>query len=520
MVSPSPDPYIRLVWDATLSLPAGAAAGTASCCSTDAARLRLSALRSHTVNHRDHWGAPAVATVQRWTGREARALREALRLSVRGFARYLGVAVRTVAAWDASGVGVVPRPEMQAALDTALGQASSEAQERFASMLAERDGYSRPPGGPGAGDLSGRTGLLAVAWEPGVDRVRRGAPLLWAADLDLCRAGEPDPAALEVVALRWLVAGPEAVVSPGASGRRVGSADVERVRCVRRRLKAVDHTHGGGAAFPMAVTYLRGQVAPLLGGRYSAATGRQLFGVIAGLTLDVGWMAYDAGDQPLARAYLAQALRLAHASGDRLLGGRVLAALSHQALHVGQVSLAIDCARAARTGTERVAPPRAVAMLAAMEAMALAAAREATACARALQDAEAALEQASPDDQPDRLDFDTGGLWGHAARAYRYLRRGRDCARLAEQAVAACQPDHGRTRAQRHAILAAGQVQTGELESAAATGLRVVRQAWSLHSRHVDEEITGLARVIKRRDPRGGREFLSEARDYLAAHAA
>ncbi len=72
-----------------------------------------------------------MTTVQRWTGAEARAVRLVLRLSVRAFAAHLGVGVRTVATWEAEGANVQPRPEMQAALDTALHQADDETQARF-----------------------------------------------------------------------------------------------------------------------------------------------------------------------------------------------------------------------------------------------------------------------------------------------------------------------------------------------------------------------------------------------------
>jgi hypothetical protein len=428
-------------------------------------------------------------------------------MSVRGFAGYLGVGVRTVAAWDARGTRVVPRPEMQAVLDTALERCGDETRERLA-LLLEHDGK--------AGDAT-NNGVLGLSWESDLAHVRRTAARLWAADLDRFRTVESDASAPHVVTLRWLVAGPEVTTARGGAGRRVGPADVERLHRMRCQLKAMDNAHGGGAAFPMAVTYLRREVAPLLNGRYVDATGRQLFSAVAGLTLDVGWMAYDAGDHRLARGYLGHALRLSHAANDRLFGGRVLAALSHQALHIGQVALAIDCARAARTGTAQTAPPRAVAMLAAMEAMALAAGRDARPCQAALRDAEVALEHARPGDGPQWLDFDAGGLLGHAARAFRYLRRGTDCARLAEQAVAACQPKHSRTRAQRYAILAAAHVQSGELEQAAATGSQIVREAWSLHSRHVDEEIIGLTRAIKRRKARSGQGFLDQAREYLTA---
>src|SRR5215470_6820918 len=84
----------------------------------------------------------AMATVRTWSGREARALREALRLSVRGFAAYLGVNERTVTKWEAGGISVRPRPELQAALDTALEQASGEAVARFETTI--RTGHGQP----------------------------------------------------------------------------------------------------------------------------------------------------------------------------------------------------------------------------------------------------------------------------------------------------------------------------------------------------------------------------------------
>lgn len=72
-----------------------------------------------------------MTTVQRWTGREAKQLREALRLSVRDFAARLGIGVRTVNKWEARQAGITPLPHMQEVLDTALARASDEAKTRF-----------------------------------------------------------------------------------------------------------------------------------------------------------------------------------------------------------------------------------------------------------------------------------------------------------------------------------------------------------------------------------------------------
>lgn len=83
--------------------------------------------------------------VGQWTGQEARALRRALRLSVRTFADHLGVAVRTVAKWEAAGSAICPRPDSQAILDTALERADDETKARFALLAGRGVGPSLQP---------------------------------------------------------------------------------------------------------------------------------------------------------------------------------------------------------------------------------------------------------------------------------------------------------------------------------------------------------------------------------------
>ena len=77
-----------------------------------------------------------MSTVQLWTGRETRALRGALRMSVCVFAEHLGVAPRTVSKWERLGEATRPYPDTQAILDTALQQTTAEAQARFQVLLA------------------------------------------------------------------------------------------------------------------------------------------------------------------------------------------------------------------------------------------------------------------------------------------------------------------------------------------------------------------------------------------------
>lgn len=83
------------------------------------------------------WGATVTTTVRRWTGLEAKALRTALRMTVHDFAAYLGVGTRTVAKWESRGSDIEPKPQAQSILDTALAQASSDVQARFAAMVSD-----------------------------------------------------------------------------------------------------------------------------------------------------------------------------------------------------------------------------------------------------------------------------------------------------------------------------------------------------------------------------------------------
>ncbi len=77
-----------------------------------------------------------MATVHQWTGLETRALRLALRLSVRAFAGHLGLAVATVSKWESKRAATEPRPDTQAILDTALARADASAHLRFETILS------------------------------------------------------------------------------------------------------------------------------------------------------------------------------------------------------------------------------------------------------------------------------------------------------------------------------------------------------------------------------------------------
>jgi transcriptional regulator with XRE-family HTH domain len=266
--------------------------------------------------------------VGQWTGAEAHALRQALRMTARGFAEHLGVAARTVAKWEAGRAGIHPLPETQSILDTALRCASEEEQQRFSAILAS------PP--------------------PGEHRVR-SFPLspLAVADMPLLPAFEPraqedpDVQRREFIATAIAAAGlplydaygplaeSRQPVAPGV--RTVGRGDLDAVREMASIFSRVDQRRGGGHARSAVVQYLNADVSTYLRGTYADERVRSaMFSAASALAYLSGWMAFDDVEHSTARRHLDVALRLAMEADDRPLAGHILRAMAHQAIDLGQ----------------------------------------------------------------------------------------------------------------------------------------------------------------------------------------
>lgn len=72
-----------------------------------------------------------VATVRQWTGHEARALRQAKRMSVRQFADHLGLTAAAVSNWERRGEQARLRYETQQILDIDLARSADDVRQRF-----------------------------------------------------------------------------------------------------------------------------------------------------------------------------------------------------------------------------------------------------------------------------------------------------------------------------------------------------------------------------------------------------
>ncbi|MFG3214800.1 hypothetical protein [Streptomyces tendae] len=254
---------------------------------------------------------------------------------------------------------------------------------------------------------------------------------LWRADLadaeTLVRA-LPDSAAWNTASLRWIVAPPDGELTR-TGNRAVGAVDVDMVRSTADAFSMLDGKFGGGHARRALIQYLHTDVRPMLDGKYSDDVGRQLHSAVAEALLLAGWMSYDSGLHGIAQRYLIQALRMTQAAGDRLLGGSVLSAMSHQATFLGRYQDAATLARAAYTGPGPALGPTMAAQFRAMEARALARLGDERGCDLALADAERKLSQRTADSDPPYIAyFDEVELAAEIGHCFRDLGRSAEAA--------------------------------------------------------------------------------------------
>jgi hypothetical protein len=317
---------------------------------------------------------------------------------------------------------------------------------------------------------------------------------------------------------RWLVSPPADPPYRTSGSHRVGADDVAAVRATLHMFEGLDHQFGGGHARTAAVQYLSDALTPLLHANYSDGIGRELFSVAAQFTYKTGAMAYDVGLHGLARRYFVQALNLAHASGDRSLGGKVLALMSHQANYLGEYQEAVDLARAAALGAGGQATPRVRAMYAAMEARGLASIGDKRACLRTMKRAEAAFAQSSGADEPDWIGyFDLAELQDELAHCFTALRAPRDAAYHAQLALGQSSELHPRSRTFCRISLATSYLDAGDIPRACDTATEALAAAGRIKSARVRKYVRAFDRRLGDfGHQRSILDFRERAREILA----
>jgi len=297
----------------------------------------------------------------------------------------------------------------------------------------------------------------------------------------------------------WLVAGQESVAFSGTA-RRVGATDVDVLWSMCRTFQEADRRLGGGHARATLMTYAHDHVRPLLHASYDDAVGRDLYRATACLVETGAFMAFDTGRHGLAQRYYIQALRLAQAAGDHVLGSYVLGSMSIMDHQLGDGREALAQARAGQRAA--LAGPRksyaAYSKCLAQEAKAHALLADRPAAEQALAKAETALDRVHPEDEPFWVSAYISDFHADAAFAAADLRRSADTQR---HAALASTPGDGRER-RRALVLAAvaeSHLTGGTSEVDVTESTRVANEALELAARMESARVLDLITHLRRR---------------------
>lgn len=340
-------------------------------------------------------------------------------------------------------------------------------------------------------------GLARRAWEAAGPPAAPVVGSSWAGSLDdaltvLGRLTQMDPgeegpadladADVNSAVFCWLASRPELPACSTAT-RRVGMRDVAAIRTAAEMFMRLDFLYGGGHGHAALRHYFRHEVLPLLKADYSAIVGRALFTAAAEMSQLLGWTAYDTGNDRLANRYLLSTLRLTQVTGDRMMGARILTNMSHQARTLGQLSRAVQLARASWESGKGHSTPRAMALFAAHEAHALSMVADRTGAAHAMNEAESQFARAEPVDDPSWLSYmDEAELIGEFSHCFRNLKEIPKAIEFAERAVSLTDPKYARTLGFVRMVLAQSQAMKGDLDAAVSTASQAVEEGDSLHS--------------------------------------
>jgi transcriptional regulator with XRE-family HTH domain len=134
---------------------------------------------------------------------------------------------------------------------------------------------------------------------------------------------------------------------------KVDPARVRYLHSSMEKLYTKDQILGGGALARDGLRLYHRARGTLDEADYSEATGRQLMSVAGELAVCVGWLAYDADDQRLARELYSEACLLADQSGDDGLAMHAMQLMSLQSVHLAREGVLPGGARDAVRLSER-----------------------------------------------------------------------------------------------------------------------------------------------------------------------
>ncbi|GHJ39292.1 hypothetical protein [Streptomyces sp. TS71-3] len=303
--------------------------------------------------------------------------------------------------------------------------------------------------------------------------------------------------------LLWLV---EHIEESGPGGTAhlaavSSSGPVEQVHAMISMFDQMDNNYGGGGVRTSIVHYLSTEVVPMLQQRgMPSHHQRQLFAAAARLAAMAGWSSYDAGEYGLAQRYMTQGLRLCAEGRDRVLGGQILAGMSHLATNLGRPDEGVALARAGVATAKPGGSPLGLMRLYAMAARGHAAQGHRREACEALRAAEDQWEASrGPEHESPWVRFlDHHYLQAEAALCYRDLGLAPDAERMAMESVIA-NADRRRRQAISRSVLATAHLQQNRLDEAIGTATEALDTLGSVHS---ERSIQALRDFRLRLEPR------------------
>lgn len=410
--------------------------------------------------------------VDTWTGAEARLLRAALRYSVRAFADHLGIAARTISKWEHAGSAHVPRPHMQAVLDTALAQADPSARDRFTRALDDTSGVD---------DVDRRTMLKAI----GVGTVTAAAGSKMLSPIDR-RKG------------------------------RVGKTEAAALLAHTARLRRLDDFLGGADTYGLYAAEVAKTTKLVRETSCSSDVRRSMTGVIAEQEQLAGWAAFDAGMYTEAHAHYTASLAAAQEAGDSMLAGNGLAFLAYQ--HIATDKPNVDLATASYATAKQEATPKVRTLLLERMAWTHAVAGQAKETEAALEAASESLDTSVDDAEPDWVfwvDHDEFEIM--AGRCWTALRRPRRAVPTLESVLERYDDTHARDKSMYLTWLAHAYLDAGEIEQSAEVTTRALQLGTGVASvrplQHIDT-------VLQRLEPHRNVAEVADVVEQRASRAA
>jgi hypothetical protein len=282
--------------------------------------------------------------------------------------------------------------------------------------------------------------------------------------------------------------------------RRVGTADVARVRAVTALFRSVEYEWGGGVLYRQIADFAE-TVTGLVSCAGSTVQPGLLVAVGEARQL-AGWAAFDTGRHSDAQRHWLSAERACVAAGDLRLAARVRYCQARQFQHLRHNRDAVETLRLARDHLGSQTTPAITAMIDGAEAASLAALGQHDEALKRLASASDAFDRTTPDGEPDWMRFyDRGEVLAQHGRVFRDMarhdrRHGRAAVDWVTQAIDAFKTENVRSTVLNEVGLCSALLLAGEPEQAVSIGRQAMLDAQQLTSARIADRVRNLARDL------------------------